>query len=387
MFAWNTSARAACLFLPWLLAACGADSDAAPPTGGSPGPSDASTGGVAPDAIARGDAGGDVTPVSDATDLSDALADADGGPPGDDGAPPPAADAARGDPNVLVGAFQVLLTPAAPATPITPEVFAQTSVFGRVQDGPTPELVRWTEVQAESGCRLLTPSVPFCETPCGGSAACVDDDVCQPYPTALDVGAITVTGVSTGDGATTFVMEAVASNYQRSGLPFPAFAEGDPVRFGAEGGSPSGIAPFELSAVGIAPLSLTSAPLELVAGAPATLTWIPPATAEVSEVLVRLDISHHGGSNGKIECVVADTGSLTLTAAQLDALRALGVAGFPTVIVTRRARGSAVLAPGRVDLGLLSTVEQRVIIPGLTSCTADEDCPEGTTCRPDLQCL
>jgi hypothetical protein len=305
--------------------------------------------------------------------------------PESDAALLPESDAARGDPDVLVGAFQVLLTPAAAATAITPEVFAQTSVFGRVQDGPTPELVRWTEVSTAGGCRLLTPSVPFCEAPCGGSAACVDEEVCQPYPASLDVGPITVTGLDTGDGAEAFTIEPVASNYQRSGLPYPAFAEGAAVRFEAAGG-PSGVGAFTLAATGIGTLTLTSPPLELAAGAPATLTWTPPTRAEASEILVRLDISHHGGTNGKIECVVPDSGSLTLSAPLLDALRALGAAGFPTVIVTRRATGSAVIAPGRVDLWLLSTVEQAVIIPGLTSCTADEDCPAGTTCQPDLQC-
>jgi hypothetical protein len=376
--------RGALAALTLCLAACSSNGgDSAPGADGGP-PADATGGAPAldPDAAGAQDAtaaGG--SPV-DAGTPSDGAPVSELGPP-IDAAPTP--DVARGDPDVLVGAFQVLLTPAAAATAITPEVFAQTSIFGRVQDGPTPELVRWTEVAADGGCRLLTPSVPFCETPCGGSAACVDDDVCQPYPTALDVGPVTVTGLEASPGETVFTVEAVASNYQRSGLPYPPFDEGTPVQFDAAGG-PSGVGPFSLAATGIATLSLTSPPLELVAGAAGTLTWTPPAMTGRSEVLVRLDISHHGGSNGKIECEVQDTGSLTLPASLLDALRSLGAAGFPTVIVTRRASGSAVIAPGRVDLWLLSTVEQAVVIPGLTSCTADEDCPAGTTCQPDLQC-
>ncbi len=294
-----------------------------------------------------------------------------------DAAPP-------GDPDVLVGAFQVLMTAAAEATEVSPAVTAQTSFIGRVQDGPTPELVRWVETGAEGPCRLLVPSVPFCGTPCGGSAACVADDVCQPYPTAREVGTLTVTGISTGAGETTFTVDPIASNYQRSGLPFPAFAEGAPLRVETSGGA---YAPFSLEARAIAAIALTNPPMRLVSGEPATLTWSPATQADQSLVLVRLDISHHGGSNGKIECEAPDTGTLTLPGALVDALLELGSAGFPTVIATRRAVGSAVIAPGRVDLWVLSSVEQSVEIPGVVSCTADEDCPEGQTCQPDLTCL
>lgn len=368
------------LALALLLAACGsdgstgADADAGGRAAGGEGGALAGGAGGAP-------AGGSVADAGAAGATSDAEA-----VPGD-AAPTPdalAPDAAPpGDPNVLVGAFQVLMTAAAEATDVSPAVTAQTSFVGRVQDGPTPELVQWTQTAAEGPCRLLIPSVPFCGTPCGGSAACVADDVCQPYPTSQDVGTLTVTGIGTGAGEATFTVEAVASNYQRTGLPFPAFAEGDALRVETSGGA---YAPFSLDAHGIAPLALTNAPMRLVTGEPATLTWTAAADPAQSVVLVRLDISHHGGSNGKIECEAPDSGSLTLPGALVDALLALGSAGFPTVITTRRASGSAVIAPGRVDLWVLSSVEQAVEIPGVVSCTADEDCPDGQTCQPDLTC-
>jgi hypothetical protein len=53
------------------------------------------------------------------------------------------------------------------------------------------------------------------------------------------------------------------------------------------------------------------------------------------------------------------------------------------VIATRRPTGSAVIAPGRVDLWLFSTVEQAVIIPGLDVVYRRRRLPEGTTCQPD----
>jgi hypothetical protein len=374
-----------------LLSACGNDSadsaSAAGGTGGAAGGAGGSAGGaggsgvVADADVLPGDAAltPDALPL-DAALTPDALAsDAALAPDAltPDAAPP-------GDPDMLVGAFQVLMTAAAEATEVSPAVTAQTSFIGRVQDGPTPELVRWVETGAEGPCRLLVPSVPFCGTPCGGSAACVADDVCQPYPTAREVGTLTVTGISTGAGETTFTVDPIASNYQRSGLPFPAFAEGAPLRVETSGGA---YAPFSLEARAIAAIALTNPPMRLVSGEPATLTWSPATQADQSLVLVRLDISHHGGSNGKIECEAPDTGTLTLPGALVDALLELGSAGFPTVIATRRAVGSAVIAPGRVDLWVLSSVEQSVEIPGVVSCTADEDCPEGQTCQPDLTCL
>jgi hypothetical protein len=64
----------------------------------------------------------------------------------------------------------------------------------------------------------------------------------------------------------------------------------------------------------------------------------------------------------------------------------LGVAGFPTVIVTRHLVGSTVIPPGRVELEISSTVEQAVMIDGLNSCTDKADCPNGQDCQADLTC-
>src|SRR6185369_3444353 len=60
-----------------------------------------------------------------------------------------------------------------------------TSVLGGIYTGPTPGSVIW-EAGAQSGaCRIFTPRVPFCETPCGSEAMCVEDNKCQDYPKSL----------------------------------------------------------------------------------------------------------------------------------------------------------------------------------------------------------
>ncbi len=116
------------------------------------------------------------------------------------------------------------------------------------------------------------------------------------------------------------------------------------------------------------------------------MTWTPPAAGAASKIALKLDISHHGGSKGKIECEVADSGSLTLSAAMMTRLLDLGAAGFPTVEVTRQATTHALATSGRVELMISSQVERPVTVPGVRSCTEDENCVAPETCQSDLTC-
>ncbi|HSA21959.1 MAG TPA: hypothetical protein P5076_10940, partial [Myxococcota bacterium] len=260
-----------------------------------------------------------------------------------------------------------------------------TTVVGKIFDGPTPSALVWEETVADGPCQLLTPRVPYCEEDCGGDALCVEDGQCRAYPAVQEVGEVLVQGIHTSSGATQFSMQPIAGNYQPAEeLPYPPFAEGDVITFAAAG---SAFAPaFTLEAVGIAPFSLASADIVLEDGQDVTLTWTPPAAAGSSRIALKLDISHHGGTKGKIVCDAPDSGSLTLPAAMLSQLLDLGVAGFPTIVVTRKSTGSATVPAGVVTLELLSGVVQAVSIPGLVSCNDDEDCPVEQTCQDDLSC-
>lgn len=287
---------------------------------------------------------------------------------------------------ILVGSFQLELVSPVAASGDTPATPGNTTLFGKVYDGPTPSQIVWEEGLKDGDCQLMTPRVPFCETPCGGSAVCVEDDTCEPYPLAGSVGTVTVTGVETADGKTEFTIDPIANGYQPSGgvsLAYPAFAEGDAIAVAASGAT---FEAFTLRAKGIAPLVLTSQTLTLAGDTPLALTWTAPATAGASKIHVKLDISHHGGTKGMIACDAADSGALTISAALVKQLLDLGVAGFPSVIVTRSAVGSATIAAGRVDLVVSSDIERFVDIAGLTSCTDDSQCPDGQTCQSDLTC-
>jgi len=277
----------------------------------------------------------------------------------------------------LVGSFQLKLVAA------TDQGDATTNLLGKVYDGPTPVTTIWERPQVDGPCTLTTPRVPFCNVACGGSSACVEDDVCLPYPTAHGVGTVTVSGVNTVDGTSSFTMTPIANNYQPSvGLSYPPFAEGDPVTVAAAGDF---FPKFSLNSSGIAPLELTSTELTLKDGQELGLTWTKSAAGK-STVHVKLDISHHGGSRGQIECDADDSGSLKISAPLVSKLLALGVAGYPTVIVTRRSIGSTTISAGRVELVVSSVVERSIAIDGLSSCTKTKDCPADKTCQSDLTC-
>ena len=294
----------------------------------------------------------------------------------------PASDAALdGGSTAAIGSFTVTLVPAMSGGGGAQAAPAYTSVFGKVHDGPVPAAVVWTVVEEANGCRLSTPRVPFCSVPCGGAAVCVDGGSCVSQPRAQDLGRVHVTGLGTG----AFDMEPIAGNYQPSAgvaLPYPPFREGGVVRVAAPGGA---LGAFSIESRGIAPLVFEQNPT-LVSGQPLRLTWTAPGQPDLSRIEVKLDISHHGGARGTIECEVPDSGSLEIPASQVSQLLALGVAGFPTIVVTRAATGTAAVRAGVIALRVLSTVERAVEIEGLRSCTGDGECPAGKKCRSDLTC-
>lgn len=286
---------------------------------------------------------------------------------------------APGDSESLVGAFVLQLV--APGG----EGEGYTSFLGQVFDGPTPSPWAFEEVAVAGECRLLRPFAPFCEEPCG-AAVCVEDDQCMDYPRAVSVGTVTLEGVRTSGGDNGMSVEPVAESYQWAGdpLPYPAFQEGAAVSLTASGDGRG--TSFSLAAAGIAPLLLETQSVELSAETDVVLRWTAAAESNASTVRVELDVSHHGGTRGLIECHGEDDGELVLSGSLVAQLLELGVAGFPSITVTRQAVGSAVISLGRVDLVLRSQAERDVTIPGLVSCTSDEDCDDGQTCQTDMTC-
>lgn len=301
----------------------------------------------------------------------------DASSPSDGSAPSDGASSAA-----IVGIFKVMIEqPSMTST-------GATTVVGRVQDGETPSTVLWSQSMASGDCKLMTPSVPSCTPACGSSAACVATNTCARYPSGLDAGAITISGLRGTSGASPVTLTNVANNYQLPAgttLMYPAFAEGEALSIQAAGvGSVPG---FSLTNAGITPLAVTSNNLTVAANTALNLTWTPPAmTSDAQRIRVKLDISHHGGTRGMITCETADDGSLEIAAPLVTALVALGVAGFPSIVISRERTTSSTVGAGRATFSVVSDTEQFVTIPGVRSCSEDADCMGMGTCREDLTC-
>jgi hypothetical protein len=277
----------------------------------------------------------------------------------------------------LYGSFNVSFVPADPGTMSD----ARTSIIGKFSDGPTPNPEVWKVEREVDNCQLYVPDPVLCQPACGSSAACVHGNTCLQYPTATTVGTITLTGI----GSSPIAIDPISNNYQpksSAGVPYPPCSEGDTLTLAAAGGGKEG---FEIAAKCIAPLVFDDA-LTLQKGQPLKLTWSAPGQPNLAKVGVKLDISHHGGSTGKVECEVPDTGSLELPATLVDRLIDLGVAGFPTIALTRKVVAAGSGRAKNVTFTNAAPIEQPVVIPGLVSCSEDTDCPSGQACQTNRAC-
>jgi hypothetical protein len=124
--------------------------------------------------------------------------------------------------------------------------------------------------------------------------------------------------------------------------------------------------------------------LPVVSGQPVTITWTPPGRAGISRVQLALEIAHHGGYRGEIDCEVADGGSFVIPASLVTALINLGRAGYPKLQVVRLSSAAASAQPG-VRFSMQSFVE-RDVDTGVVSCMTTDECPAGTTCQGNRTC-
>lgn len=259
------------------------------------------------------------------------------------------------------------------------------SVKGKVYDGAMPSSIIWRETAKSGACTLYEPEVPFCSPRCGSDALCVSNGVCEALPNLISAGKVTVTGVKTLAGATAFTMDPVLNGYQPpagTSMEYIPFAEGNPVSVSAAGDT--GVGAFVLNGKAIARLVLLTDSIALEDGKPVQLHWTPPGQDVGTTIEVIMDLSHHGGSKGKIECETADNGSLEVSASLVDALKALGVTGWPTIEVSRRS--VATNTQVGINLEMESPISLPLSIPGLISCTEDGDCPDGKTCQILMRC-
>ena len=141
---------------------------------------------------------------------------------------------------------------------------------------------------------------------------------------------------------------------------------------------------FSITSHAVAPLVATAS-LTMERGKALQVTWTAPGKPDVARMRVYVDISHHGGTKGKIECDVAASGSMSIDATLVNGLLDMGVAGFPKTELHRYARGTATVSKGVVKFEVDSSVTRPLSIVGFTSCNTDADCA-GKTCQPNALC-
>jgi hypothetical protein len=313
-----------------------------------------------------------------------------GGASADAGVPAsnPKADGAAADPAATIGAFDIRLVAPVPARGSSPATPAFTSIQGRVASGPRAPTLQLNLAAQEGDCRLYTPTAPFCDPACVGGT-CVTGGKCVPDPQPRNVGVVTVTGVATEPGSKPVSMapEPPTYFYQPDGdvmTSFPPFAEGADLMLSAAGAE---LPAFKIAGKGIKLLEVPNEmPIPMAKGKPLPVRWLAPGRADLSRVEIDVEISHHGGFKGSITCDTADSGSLDVPATLVTKLIDLGVAGFPTVTIIRRATGQAALATGRVELNVISERELPLVVEGNTSCNEDLPCPAGKTCQQNQTC-
>ena len=265
---------------------------------------------------------------------------------------------AAGEPQ---GSVVVSLNPPSADSP------GYSTLIARFFAGPTPDPFPLKLDSKAEGCELRVPLLPFCSEACTPDV-CTANDVCSPYPEPLSVGPITVSGL----GAELSLMPATSMVvYQSPSLAYPPCPEGSTVKASSTS--------FTLEAECLAPLELTGPdPLPVTAGEVVHVTWQAAATGSKSRIRIGLDVSHHGGKKGQIDCDVPDTGSFDIPEPLVTKLLSLGLAGYPTINVNRVSVGLDAAHPD-VSL-LLSAAITRAVDTGVMSCQDDAECPDEKTC-------
>jgi hypothetical protein len=181
-------------------------------------------------------------------------------------------------------------------------------VSGRVYDGPEPT---HHELTFEDGsCRYKSLQYGFCDPSCDPMEVCTWENVCEPYPTGLGAGTMTVDGLVEA-------VEVAPSNTWYWGpwtLPADIYAPGDPIDAAFSGDDFPAVA---MNATGVETMDVDLAAggiYSFTRGADAEITWTA-GTDPRACVLVTINgenVSHGLPYMDIIECVGTDTGSLTI---------------------------------------------------------------------------
>ncbi|HEX2956750.1 MAG TPA: hypothetical protein VHO70_07955 [Chitinispirillaceae bacterium] len=261
------------------------------------------------------------------------------------------------------------------------QVMNTTQFTGKMYNGPIPDPV-WDTLMTVGECKLIVPKQTTCQ---GCEGVCVDNNNCQPEPDTITVGELTITGMINRGGTTTSTVTATNAIYmpKLDNRPKnPPCEEGGTITLAASGND--AVAGFTISAKTISKIEISSDSIAMNPGEPILLKWKSAANPDNSRLKVIIDISYHGGTKGKIECDCRDDGELEIPAVLLDSLKTFGMSGYPRMEIYRQ---SYATAPGTgAQLVVQAFVQLWLKIPGLITCSADSQCPDGQECAADKRC-
>lgn len=246
-------------------------------------------------------------------------------------------------------------------------------VTGFVRDRVRP--AEADTILAEDGdCRLVSGPDLLCDPRCEPDEVCSAEGSCEAAPESRDLGPITVRGTDPALG----LVPNSGNNYllaMGTEVAYPPYEVGSALSLQAEA--------FSLRGYGVDALALADVEPVLEAGMPLSLRWqAPEHPAESVRMFIEIDIAHHGGVDAQLVCHAPDTGAFEVPAALVTELLAQGVAGFPAVTLARRSVDSLAIEGGCVEFVVASEISRAVTIPGLTSCSSDNECPEEQLCQP-----
>ena len=249
-----------------------------------------------------------------------------------------------------------------------------TVVSGEVRDSVVPSAVL-ENVLEQGGCRLLRSNNPFCDPPCAWDETCDFDGDCIPYPTNLDVGTVTITGLNKevsmeppGGG--------LPASYFDTEMPHPGFEPGAAIQLDASGNDTAG---FTLYGEGLAPLVASDDAWIVREDEPLEVLWTPSLGEQV-HILLRLNIDQHGTTPVEVWCEVEDSGATSVPADVMNALLGYGVSGFASGNIYRRSVDSIQIDAGCVEFQVYSHLAAELQVDGHIPCDSPDDCPDGMVC-------
>jgi hypothetical protein len=252
-------------------------------------------------------------------------------------------------------------------------------VTGTILAGVVPTSI--PELVAEKdGCKVYKRRNLQCSPACVGAETCGEAGSCIPYPRQVNVGTITVDGLTK---PTTMKPQKPGAVYFAPGADNPPFEIGSNVVLSATGSDDHPA--FALFGIGSEPLE-DEPTWVLEEGKDLALKWPAPSDDAVPTVIsVELTIDQHGNSPLSLSCVFDDTGTGSIPTELVDELINSGVSGFPNGRIARRTVDSVELDVGCVELVVGSAFAASVEVAGFTPCMKEADCPDNQSCNMQLE--